>query len=128
MGENKRFSDIFRIKNIFNALTGYIETKVELYKIQFKEEAAKAISVLSLVLIFSMIVLLFLLFFSHFIGQLLNELYDSFYIGYLIVTGFYLLVGLILFFKRKKIKKSISAMILQEGEIENDTEHEQQNH
>jgi len=62
VSENKNFLDIFRVKNIVNALIGFIETKVELYKIQFKEEIAKALSTLALVFVFSMVGMLFILF------------------------------------------------------------------
>ena len=85
VSENKKFLDIFRIKSIVNALIGFIETKVELYKIQFKEEIAKALSILALVIIFSMVGMLFVLFLSHFISRLLNDLFESQYLGFLII-------------------------------------------
>jgi len=124
VNENKRFLDIFKVKNIVNALIGYVETKVELYKIQFKEEIAKALSVLVLVIIFSMIGLLFVFFLSHFIAQIINNYLDSYYVGYLIVTFIYLIIGVIVYFKRKKIMDSITDLMFPEDESENDIEHE----
>jgi uncharacterized membrane protein YqjE len=125
VSENKRFLDIFRVKNIVNALIGYIETKVELYKIQFKEEIANALSVVVMVIIFSMIGLLFVFFLSHFIAQVINNYVDSYYVGYLIVTFVYLIIGIIVYFKRKKITDSITDLMFPEEDSETDIEHEQ---
>ena len=125
MSENKQFYNIFRIKNIVNALIGYIETKVELYKIQFKEEIAKALSIVVLIIIFSMIGLLFVFFLSHFIAQIINNYVQSYYVGYLVVTFLYLIAGVIVYFKRNKIKDSVIDMMFPEEEPENDVEHGQ---
>ena len=125
MSENKRFSDIFRIKNIINALIGYIENKVELYKIQFKEEIAKALSVLVMVFLFSMIGLLFILFLSHFLSIFLNELLGSRYIGYLIVTVLYLIIGIAVYYKRSKITVFMTNQLFPEEEPEKDDENEE---
>ena len=125
MSENKRFLNIFRMKNIINALIGYIETKVELYKIQFKEEIAKALSVLVLVIIFSMTGLLFVFFLSHFVAQIINNFVNSYYIGYLVVTFFYLIAGVIIYFRRNKIKDWVIDMMFPEEEPENDDENGQ---
>ena len=125
MSENKRLLDIFRVKNIINALIGYIETKVELYKIQFKEEIAKALSILVLVIIFSMIGLLFVFFLSHFIAQIINNYVNSYYVGYLVVTFIYMIAGVIIYFTRNKIKDSVIDMMFPEEESENNEEDEQ---
>ena len=119
MSEDKKFLNIFRVKNIINALIGFIETKVELYKIQFKEEIAKALSILVLVIILSMVGLLFILFLSHFISRLLNDVFESNYLGFLIVTGFYLISGIIVYIFRRKIADSITNMMFPDEETEN---------
>jgi len=125
VSENKKFLDIFRVKNIVNALIGFIETKVELYKIQFKEEIAKALSVLVLVIVFSMVGMLFILFLSHFISRLLNDVFDSEYLGFMIVTGFYLVSGIVVYLLRKQIANSITNMMYPEEDSENGEDHEQ---
>jgi len=124
VSENKKFLDIFRVKNIVNALIGFIETKVELYKIQFKEEIAKALSVLVLVIIFSMVGVLFILFLSHYLSTLLNNVFDSDHLGYLIVSGFYLILGIIIYQMRKKISDSIVDMMFNKDEEETDDDYE----
>jgi uncharacterized membrane protein YqjE len=124
VGDNKKFSDIFRVKNIINALIGFIETRIELYKIQFKEEVAKALTVLILVIVFLLIGLLFLIFLSHFISQLLNNWLDSDFYGYLIITVFYLVLAIIVYARRKAIKHSFADMMMEEEESEKDKGHE----
>ena len=113
------------MKNIINALIGYIETKVELYKIQFKEEIAKALSVLVMVIIFSMTGLLFVFFLSHFVAQIINNFVNSYYIGYLVVTFLYLIAGVIIYFMRNKIKDWVIDMMFPEEEPEKDDENGQ---
>jgi len=123
VSENKKFLDIFRIKNIVNALIGFIETKVELYKIQFKEEIAHALSVLVLLIIFSMIGVLFILFLSHYLSTLLNDVLESDHLGYLAVSGLYLILGFVIYRMRKKISDLIVNMMLRdEEEIDEDYE------
>jgi len=125
VSENKNFLDIFRVKNIVNALIGFIETKVELYKIQFKEEIAKALSTLALVFVFSMVGMLFILFLSHFISRLLNDIFDSEYLGFMIVTGFYFVSGIVVYFLRRRIADSISNMMFPDEGTENEEDYEQ---
>lgn len=125
MSENKRFSDIFRIKNLINALVGFIETKIELYKIQFKEEIAKALSVMVIIFLIAMIGMLFLLFLSHFLAQLLNDLLENNYLGYLIITFIYLLIGVLVYMRRKRISNAIINLMFPEEDSDNHTEDEQ---
>lgn len=116
--------DIFRIKNIVNALMGFVETKVELYKIQFKEEIAKALSILVLVFMFAMIGMLFILFLSHFLSHMLNDAFENDYIGYLIVTGLYLVIGIVTYLLRNQIKDSVMDMMFPDEESESEEEYE----
>ena len=125
MSENKRILDIFRIKNIVNALIGFIETKVEIYKLQFKEEIAKALSVLVLMIIFSFLGVLFILFLSHYLSTLLNEVLESDHFGYLIVSGFYLIIGIVIYRMRKKISDSVINMVFPDEDEETDKDYEQ---
>lgn len=111
--------ELFGVKNLVNTLINYIETKIEIYKIQFKEEAAKAISALILMVLFSMLGLLFILFLSLFVSQLINSLFDSQYIGYIIISIFYLLCGYIVYLMRRKIREAVTDYIFMEEHEEN---------
>jgi uncharacterized membrane protein YqjE len=94
---------LFKIDNIFNSLTGFIETKIEYYKLQFREEVARTFAMLIFAFFMSMIMLLFLIFLSFFLVAFLNSAFSSQYLGFLIIAVFYLLLGIILFVFREKL-------------------------
>ena len=71
-----------------------------------------------------MVGMLFILFLSHFISRLLNDLFDSQYIGFLIVTGFYLVSGIVVYLFRVRIADSITNMMFQEEDTEKDEDYE----
>ncbi|HCM75083.1 MAG TPA: hypothetical protein DIS90_01780 [Cytophagales bacterium] len=94
-----------RIDNLANNLTGYVETRVKLLKIEIKEDVAK---VLSKGLAHATIVLfafLFLLFFSIGLSEYLNTFFANSFEGYMIVSGVYLILFLLFFAFRKKIDR-----------------------
>lgn len=122
MEEKKRLTDIFKVKNLFDSLMGYIDTKVELYKIQFKEEAAKALVIAVFAIIFSMIGLLLILFLSLFISEALNSLFDSRYLGYLVICLFYVLLAFLVYLFRDRISDEIRNKLFEDND--NDLDHE----
>lgn len=119
MGLKKNILEIFGVNKLVNTLVNFIETKIEIYKIQFKEEAAKAISALILMVLFAMIGLLFILFLSLFVSQLINSLLDSQYIGFIIISIFYLLCGYIVYLMRRKIREAVTDYIFTEEQEDN---------
>lgn len=106
------------IKSIVNTLISFIETKLEIYKIQLKEEAAKFFTLVVLIIIFGLIGLLFVLFLSLFIAEIINTLLAHSFYGYLVVTGFYVVLGIITYYLRGKIRQGITNAIVSD-EIEN---------
>lgn len=98
-------------KKLISTLIEYIETKVEIYKIQVREEAVKAFTAIILVIVFLMIALLFILFLSLFIAEIINQLLSNRYYGYLIVSGIYIIIGVIVYVSRKKIYNAISDLV-----------------
>ena len=122
MEVKKRFADIFKVKNLFDSLMGYIDTRVELYKIQFKEEAAKVLVIAVFALIFSMIGLLLILFLSLFISEVLNTLFESRFIGYLIICLLYLLLGILVYLMRNRISEVISNKLFEDNNNYEDNE------
>jgi uncharacterized membrane protein YqjE len=103
-------------KNLVNTLINFIETKVEIYKIQFKEEAAKALTVIILILLFGLVGLLFILFLSFFVVQIINNLMGANYYGYLFVAIFYVIMGVVTYLVRGKIRKEIINSIFSDEE------------
>ncbi|MDH5367912.1 MAG: phage holin family protein [Cyclobacteriaceae bacterium] len=98
--ENNRLLKLLKLDNLIDHLSGYIEDKIELVKIEAKEEVAvfltKAIIIIVMVLFF-----VFALFFSTIVlAMYLNKVLEDSIIGYGIVSLMYLLLFiLVLIFK-----------------------------
>lgn len=106
-------------------LTGYVETRLELYKIQFQEQIAKAISVLALILVLVAVFGLTVVFLSLALANHLNEMFESQFIGFLIVAAVYLIAGiLILIYKEKLIYELTYRFFFSDDEEENISEDE----
>lgn len=78
-------------------LTGYLEDKAELYKLEFKEELAYILSKFLIMLLMSFVFLVFFVFATITLGNYLNYLLKSTYYGHLIITGFYLIVFVLIY-------------------------------
>jgi uncharacterized membrane protein YqjE len=104
-----------KLDNIVDSLTGYVESRVELVKIEIREDVARVLShgiVYGAIMLFAF---LFLMFFSVGLAQFLNTFFTAAYAGYWIVSGVYLVVFLIFVLFRKGInhnfEKHFSEMI-----------------
>ena len=108
---------ILKLDSLFNNLIGFIETKIEFYKLQLKEEAARTLALLLFLYFISLAGLLFLIFLSFFFVALLNHFFESQYLGFLIMALFYLVSGIILYIFRKEIflKRTFSHFLPEEG-------------
>mgnify|MGYP001818531878 FL=1 len=73
-------------------LVEFVETRLEILKLDFKEESVHVIAKLltgALIVLFST---LFFIFFSVMIAIILNEALESSYLGYAILAAFFLLI------------------------------------
>jgi uncharacterized membrane protein YqjE len=91
-----KFLNIFNVDSLIDTILKYFEKRVELIKIEVKEEVAAVGSKLIIGMITGFLMLFLLLFISILSASLINEVYDSQYIGYLYVTGFYILLIVII--------------------------------
>jgi len=83
-------SKFLKLDNLTETLTGYVEARVQLLKIEVREDIAKAIT---RALVFAVIILLaflFIIFFSLATALFINRYFNENYLGFLIVGGFYL--------------------------------------
>lgn len=92
----------FKVDSLLSNLSGYVETRVELLKIEVKEELAKSLSQAILYFLMAFFIAFFLTFLSIGIALLISSRLGGF-AGFSIVGAFYLLAGLILYFNRKKL-------------------------
>ncbi|MFZ1807914.1 MAG: phage holin family protein [Cyclobacteriaceae bacterium] len=94
-----------RIDNLASNVTGYVETRVKLLKIEIKEDVAKVLSkgLAQATIIF--FAFLFLIFFSIGLAEYLNTYFANSFEGYLIISGVYLILFLLFLIFRKPLNK-----------------------
>ena len=101
---------LFKLDNLVNNMTGYIEARMELVKLEVREDLTKAIAKLSVFLFLAFAFTLFLMFISVALAFKIGESLGTFE-GFAIVAGFYLAIALILLFFRDGISGSIEKQI-----------------
>jgi uncharacterized membrane protein YqjE len=104
-----------KLDGLVNNLTGYIETRIELMKYEVKEDMARAISKVALLLMVSVFFVFFLLFASAAVAHKIGESLGTF-AGYGIVAGFYLVLLLFIVLLREplshRVEKKIKDIII----------------
>lgn len=103
------------IEELGQKLKEYVETKVDLMKLRAINKLSKIVSTLvtSILLVFLFFIIMLCISFglSYFVGSLLGETYY----GFFVVGGFYLIIGLIIFYTRDKwIKTPISDRLIKD--------------
>lgn len=93
------------IETLYQKAKEYTETSIELMRLNAIDKTADVVSSLFARLALVMLVAMFTLFInialSLFIGKLLNEMY----LGFLIVSGFYLTLAVVVFYFNDKLLK-----------------------
>jgi hypothetical protein len=100
-----------KLDHLIDNLTGYVETKVELVKVQIQEDVHKGISQAIVYALIAFVFALVILFTSLGLAIALSEVIGV--LGaYGLIAGIYLIVGVVLFSKRadlmKRVKKELS--------------------
>src|SRR5688572_10195652 len=110
----------FKVDSLISNLTGYIETRLELLKVEAKEELSRGLSNVLVFLLLAFVFALVIVFISVAIALVIGERMGS-YTGFGIVAGFYLLIGLGLLLSRdtliQKLEKKLSAMFNKKKEV-----------
>ena len=104
MSEKKGLLNFLKLDSIIENLSGYIENKLEILKIELKEDAASLASRLILLIFLCTLALIILLFLSLAAGIVINLWLDSSYLGFLVIGGIYLLLLLVLIIFKNKLK------------------------
>ncbi len=95
-----------KLDNLIANLSGYVETKAELIKMEIREDMARILSQGIVVVTMIFFALIFLLFFSIGLAQYINTFFTEPFAGYFIVSGIYLVAFLGFFVFRKTINKN----------------------
>ena len=88
-------------------ITKYIELKLKLFKFEATEKVADIRAKLFFDIVFIFLCFCFLFFFGFTLALLLNAIFDSNYLGFVVFSSLLLLTMLILLWKRKKIIRKI---------------------
>ena len=92
MSDYKKIFNFLKLDNIVDHVSDLVEAKVDIYKLELKYEVAKIGSRLITFIILSFLSFMVLLFLSYTLSTFLNEILDSKFWGFAIVTGIYILV------------------------------------
>ncbi len=97
------------LESIVDKFADYFEKRMDLFKIQLMDEIAERSSKLvsAFILLSLMLIVVFLL--NMTLALWLNHLLESEYLGFLILTGFYFLLFLVVYLMRSKITTWIYA-------------------
>jgi len=106
-------SRFFKVTELIDTISEYLKIKLELIKLNMIEEISEILSrVIALFLIIT-VTMFFLAFGSITLAAFLNSVWESPYLGYLAVTGVYLLVLLFFIYllRSGKLKEAIEVQI-----------------
>lgn len=97
------------VEALFEKTTDYLETRIELVKLQAVHKVTDAVASFVSRLIIMVMILLMIVVLNTGIALWLGEMLGKIYYGFFCVAGFYLLLVIILAIGRKSwIKKSVS--------------------
>ncbi|MGW8122182.1 phage holin family protein [Roseivirga echinicomitans] len=98
---------LFDFNRLMEAFNGFIETKVELWKLEAKEELGGLIAKMLVVMLVALGAVMTLLFFSLGLAYVFNDLLDSDILGFVVVGAFYAVITIGLYIKRGDIVESV---------------------
>jgi hypothetical protein len=91
----------------------YSKTSIELAKLNAIDKTADVVSSLSSLMCITIVASMFVLFINIALSLYVGKLLGEYFLGFLIVSSFYLIVGIIIYISRQQlIKTPVSNMIL----------------
>jgi uncharacterized membrane protein YqjE len=96
-----------KIDSLISNLSGYIETRISLFKMEMQEDIARVLAKSIVYAAMMFFAFLFLVFFSIGLAQYINRFFTDSFAGYWIVSGIYLVIFLLCLAFQKVIYKNI---------------------
>lgn len=112
------------MKSIIRKIAKFVELKLELFKIDIQEGISDLLSNIFKVVILATIIVIFVFFASLTLAIVLNNLLDSKYLGFLIISLVYLILFFIVYqqtgstFLEKKITRNVRAFFNKKEKID----------
>ena len=125
--EKSRLFKFLKIDSIIENLTGLIEARLALAKLEIKEEVAKVGARIIAGVVFAFLAVMIVIFFSMALSTYLNTILESRWAGYGLVTGFYfiVLVLLIVFKVHIALQQKIEDVLIDNTETEDSDEQDE---
>lgn len=108
--ESIKESDFF--SNAKEELKQYLQDRLLLVKMQATDKGSRLISTLVVGMLGALLFFFILLFLSLVTGFVLSAFFNNFYIGFGIIAGFYVLLGIVFVLMRKRITQFLIDMII----------------
>ena len=93
------------IELLYQKAKEYTETSIELYRLNAIDKTADVVSSLFARLALLMVVAMFTLFINIALSLYIGKLVDEMYLGFLIVSGFYLILSIVIYYFSEKLLK-----------------------
>jgi len=115
-----------KVEELTDNAKEYVNNKIELTKLHLAEKSSSVLSNLMAGIIVTIVFMLFIVFASVALSIILGSCLGKIWLGFLIVSGVYLLLGLIIWFGREKIiRLPIMNTILQQLFKKDDDDNEE---
>jgi uncharacterized membrane protein YqjE len=101
------------LDNLLDNLSGYLETRLELYKLEVREDVARILSKAVVYIILFFFGFLFLMFFSIGLAHFINIYFQGAYVGYWIISSVYGLAFLLFIIFRKSMDKDFERRFME---------------
>ena len=102
--EASGFMKYLKLDKILESLTGYFDSKIQLVKVELREEASEFISKFIVFVIIALLLMSFVLFLSISAAFWLGDKTGNISAGFAIVAGFYLILSVTLLLLKDKMK------------------------
>ena len=100
-----------KLDSLIEHLTGFVETRIELMKVEVQEELARVLSRALVFIVILCVLTLFVLLFSMALSYEIGEKLGSNFGGFAIVGGFYLLIGVVVMAFRTRISEQVETKL-----------------
>jgi len=106
-------SKFLQLDKLKENLTGYVEARVELLKIEVREDVAKAITRALVFAVVIFLAFLFIIFFSLGLALFINRYFEENYLGFFIVGGFYLILFMLSLAFRNQLFHKLDSLFME---------------
>ena len=101
----------FKLDTLAETLSGYVEARLDLLKLEIREDVAKAFAQALVFGVIVFFVLLFIIFFSIGLALFLNRYFIDSYAGFWTVAGIYLTLSGLLFIFKKQLFQNLGRFL-----------------